>query len=147
MKKISSIPPSLSKISNLKRLKPLIGIYFLCFHGQVLYVGQSTNIPLRVDGHEIEGYDRIFFVETSKKKLCRTEHFYISVLQPRHNKSGKRSGNLIFSEKEVAEIMNISVDAARKLSSPSSFGPSIFDVNVLREFLLNDREMSVRVAA
>lgn len=60
------------------------GVYFLVQNEEVVYVGQSVNIYLRITQHGIK-FDKYAFVPCPVNLLDRLESFYIHVLRPRLN--------------------------------------------------------------
>jgi predicted GIY-YIG superfamily endonuclease len=68
--------------------KPLVGIYFLILRDEIVYVGQSTNILLRIAEHQKQGkvFDRFSFVLVPADHLDEHEAEYIVKFSPRGNK-------------------------------------------------------------
>lgn len=67
-----------------------IGVYFLIKDGEVVYVGQSTNIYARITQHWSDVYggkefDSYAYVLCDRGVLDRLESLYIHCLQPRFN--------------------------------------------------------------
>lgn len=63
-------------------------VYFLSLAGKVVYVGQSTNLYLRILAHlsdESKLFDRVFYMHVPKKHLNRIEARLISELKPQLN--------------------------------------------------------------
>jgi predicted DNA-binding transcriptional regulator AlpA len=70
-------------------------VYFLISFGQIVYVGQSKCLPLRVGQHKQstkkapkKNFDRVLFLRVPYEKLCDAESYYIKLLDPILNKSG-----------------------------------------------------------
>jgi len=78
----------------------ITGIYFLIKNGQVSYVGQSTNILIRLKSHASMGvdFDEYRFIACPKSHLNRMERRYIVEFNPPLNKRFRRSlGNKDYS--------------------------------------------------
>ncbi len=69
-------------VSNIK-----IGVYFLIHKDEIVYVGQSTNIDLRITNHKEKVFDRILYILVKKERLILEEDYYISLYKPRYNKT------------------------------------------------------------
>ena len=83
------IPPeSIKNIKNVRRWSPEItgsGVYMLCLHGEVVYVGQARNIAERVRTHGSDKFfDSVFFVnaQTAENEMDIMEAVLIAVLNP-----------------------------------------------------------------
>ncbi len=65
-------------------------IYFLILAGEIVYVGQTTNLIKRLGRHLQDGkeFDSYSVVECEKRDLLRLEMAYISELKPRYNVMG-----------------------------------------------------------
>ena len=64
------------------------GIYFLCDGNDVVYVGQSSDVIMRVIAHHREKkkvFDQVFFLPCCVKHLNREEEKYIKLLVPKYN--------------------------------------------------------------
>lgn len=64
-------------------------VYFLYHRGEVVYVGQSRTLKLRIDGHISEGvkvFDAVAFIRCDFRELTRIEGHYIRELAPKYNK-------------------------------------------------------------
>jgi len=65
-------------------------IYFLCLNGDVVYVGQTTDLARRIVSHSDNQdmlFDRVFYLLMSKKHLLKIEAKFISALKPRFNRN------------------------------------------------------------
>lgn len=72
------------------------GVYFLCWNGVVVYVGQSVSLISRAAQHaRVKTFDDIFAVKVSPAYLNRVEGFWIDHLRPRYNHDSK--GKLIMA--------------------------------------------------
>lgn len=71
-------------------------IYFLVENGEVVYVGQSTNLSGRLGQHVgIKPFDQVFYFLVPEDHLFEVENSLIKFLRPRLNISGKgQVGNL-----------------------------------------------------
>jgi len=79
----------LCKVPNIKRLKKRVirGIYFLIAKKTVVYVGQSSNIIMRTNGHKHKIFDRVLYIESDINSLNDLETHYIIAFNPKYNKS------------------------------------------------------------
>lgn len=66
-------------------------VYFLIDRGQVVYVGQTTNLLQRIADHyaggEGKSFDEVYFVPVKIQELCQVEAAFIARLAPRLNES------------------------------------------------------------
>ena len=69
------------------------GVYFLVQDLEVVYVGQSRNVFVRVSEHKDKAFNRYAFLPCSHAMLDQLESLYIHVLRPKMN------GNLNREEK------------------------------------------------
>lgn len=77
----------------------IVGVYFLVRQGCVVYVGQSTNVLLRISQHVDESrrectwwgrsepklFDSVCYVSCGISDLCRLERAFIIELRPEYN--------------------------------------------------------------
>lgn len=66
----------------------LCGIYVLFLADRVMYVGQSTNVQIRLATHAAAGeipFDRYAFIACDASRLDQTEAAYIAALRPEKN--------------------------------------------------------------
>jgi predicted DNA-binding transcriptional regulator AlpA len=61
------------------------GVYLLFEKGDLLYVGQSTNVYSRVPQHRDKPYDKVLFLPCSIEVLDVVESALIAALRPRLN--------------------------------------------------------------
>jgi hypothetical protein len=61
------------------------GVYFLVQDQEVVYVGQSVNVYLRIAQHVDKKFDKYAFVPCKAELLDRLESLYIHTLKPRLN--------------------------------------------------------------
>lgn len=65
----------------------ICGVYFLVNKGEVVYVGQSTNIHMRIAKHiGVKDFDSFHFAECDKFILDEVEAAYIVALDPPLNR-------------------------------------------------------------
>lgn len=82
----NGIPEILWDIKGIKPLEPLRGVYFLFLNDEIVYVGQSTNIHLRVQQHRDKEFNRVFYQEVPiEMDLLAIEKYYILKFRPRYN--------------------------------------------------------------
>jgi len=67
-------------------------VYFLILNGEIVYVGQTTNLKARIRAHRSEGkvFGRVLYLPTPKARLDQVEARFIRELRPPCN---KRDGN------------------------------------------------------
>jgi hypothetical protein len=100
----SDAPESIARLTGLRHIDPAHfvcpGIYFLCLGDEVVYVGQSVNVPGRVMTHVHESRrpagktfepSRIFYLPAPESELLRVESEFIARLKPRYNGETKRA--------------------------------------------------------
>ena len=61
------------------------GIYFLVKDDEIIYIGQSINIPARLAQHVNKHFDRVFVLECSQSELNTVERIYLNHFRPRLN--------------------------------------------------------------
>jgi hypothetical protein len=83
-------------LSRALPVTPRSGIYFLIQDGEIVYVGKSIHIPLRLRDHKRNGkiYSHVFFVECQKEDLDELERHYIQTFLPRLNIALKRQAEI-----------------------------------------------------
>lgn len=65
------------------------GVYFLILKGEVVYVGQATNMWKRIGQHMVDNtkwFDAVSCKPIPKKALFEWERYYIERLAPRYNR-------------------------------------------------------------
>jgi len=62
----------------------VVGIYFLVKDNDIVYVGQSIEVPSRVRGHKSTGkkFDSAYFIPVPEAALNEVERAFIAVLKP-----------------------------------------------------------------
>jgi hypothetical protein len=66
----------------------LCGVYFLLLGAEIVYVGQSNNVLMRLASHQTRGeieFDRFFIERCSQAQVANLEAMYIAKFKPRHN--------------------------------------------------------------
>jgi len=66
-------------------------VYFLCDVDEVVYVGQSSNLPSRLDFHlkdKNKDFNHIFYLPVIRSEALKTEDRFIQTLQPAHQPGG-----------------------------------------------------------
>jgi hypothetical protein len=85
-------------LGELKRnsvpLQKLCGVYFLFSGDEIVYIGQSRNVPARVQHHmgSDKEFDRYSHIVLPADSLNEWESFYIHLFQPRYNKGDYNHG-------------------------------------------------------
>lgn len=74
-------------------------VYFLMRGSECVYVGQTTNLPVRVSAHRrgtkhtpVKDFDRVFFVYVEAKDLNEVESDFIKRLKPIYNIAQNSAG-------------------------------------------------------
>ena len=61
-------------------------VYFLIDAGQIVYVGQSTNLASRLITHRnVKEFNRILYMPIENNRLDEVERFFIETLEPKYN--------------------------------------------------------------
>ena len=68
------------------KLKPEIGVYFLFNMGELVYVGQSTNVFVRICAHTEIEFDAYTVISCSDDQLRSKEAIYINLFMPPGNR-------------------------------------------------------------
>lgn len=84
------IPPVLRPLAGMARHLPVIpitcGVYFLVSGAEVVYVGQSVDVMLRVANHAGDKFfDGAFFIPLDAQELDAVEGAFIRALRPQRN--------------------------------------------------------------
>lgn len=84
----------LKTASDIKKLRlkknfKVCGVYFIFDGDEIVYVGKSVNIFVRVNSHRFK-WDSFSFIEVKEGRTqLDLEHKYIMQLRPKHNKASK----------------------------------------------------------
>jgi hypothetical protein len=81
-------PTALKEIEGLELLGETADcrVYFLCDGDTVVYVGQTTNLAVRLSSHNNDKtFDRVFFVRCSSEEMGPLETKWIKALRPKYN--------------------------------------------------------------
>ena len=84
-------PDSISRVRDLEPVAvflPKTGVYFLCYNGTCVYIGQSVDITERVKTHIRERrfkFDTAYSVAIVKEELDTMERRFIKILNPIYN--------------------------------------------------------------
>ncbi len=100
----SDAPESISRLIGIRHIDPAHflcpGVYFLCVGDEVVYAGQSVNVPSRIMSHINESrrlagktFDpaRIFYLPVPESELLRVESEFIGRLRPKYHGETKRA--------------------------------------------------------
>jgi hypothetical protein len=68
-----------------------MGVYLLMLRGQIVYIGSSLNMPVRVAQHRGNGrpFDRAFFIATTARQRHALERVMIRAINPPQNRVGR----------------------------------------------------------
>lgn len=101
------------------RERTVPGIYFLIDGQEVVYVGQSMNLPLRIHQHRRANekkFDRFTVYPCPAKLLDKIERHYIQLLRPKYNLAPLPYGDHFLKAAdaiEAARLMKASRDGAQ----------------------------------
>lgn len=106
-----------SMIVDSSRSIPCVsGVYFLIKGGEIVYVGQSTNIFCRIGGHlQTKDIDGFSYIECPVSDLDFLESVYIHKFMPRLNGRPKKASSsfMICAPMSLASVAD---EAARRIS-------------------------------
>ena len=102
---LDSKEKSISEILNKKIKADLFlrkqpGVYFLIKEDEVVYVGQSEDVPVRIRSHKHGGlieFDHVYYLHVNPENLVEVEKHYIRLLKPKRN---RRSISQLFTKKQ-----------------------------------------------
>lgn len=126
---MSGLPPSLQSLAGKLRLHHdmdgFSGVYFLCCQDEVVYIGQSTNIPARIGQHRGDKtFDRAYWMPVPAHRLDEVEGAMIRHYRPRLNISASgtprapAARNLDLTSREFGLVPLIGVDdSTREIGS------------------------------
>ena len=62
-------------------------VYFLLYNIEIVYVGQSVNVPARIHQHTLnKDFNRVLYLPVVEENLLKVERFFIEQFQPKYNK-------------------------------------------------------------
>lgn len=78
-------------------------VYFLLDNIEIVYVGQSINLPGRLTQHTLDkNFNRALYLPVVKENLLNVERFFIEHLKPKYNKEGYlKYGKFRYKDKEM----------------------------------------------
>ena len=90
-------PEAISEVGNLKEI-PIngcpVGVYFLALDGEIVYVGQSKNVLLRMENHRKDKvFSNAYLVQIPEQQLDSVEGAFIRALRPKYN--GIKDGKMV----------------------------------------------------
>ncbi len=94
-KEIGIVPTKIQGVKSLNRVPKneyTSGhcVYFLCYKGEVVYIGRSENVFRRIQGHlGDKQFDDVFYVNVKPDQLSVVETSLIAELSPKYNKKSK----------------------------------------------------------
>lgn len=101
------------------------GVYFLFDGDRLVYVGQSTHVPARIEDHLREGripFDRATFLPVEPEKLRERESYYIDLLDPEYNRTGQFARDRRYYEKIENEWFVEGLDDIFETDEPDPIG-------------------------
>jgi len=92
-------------------------VYFLMFKSEVIYIGQSINLPARLVSHKRseKKFDRVLYLPIAEKGLDKTERQWIEELKPRLNLNGT-GGARKYSPDPSLKKSILTIDSGNRLS-------------------------------
>jgi hypothetical protein len=92
------------KGQNPNAVCPLIGVYLLLLNGQIVYVGSSTKMPERVNGHRTNGrpFDQVFYIATTADEREALERTLIKAIDPPQNRQHREARAPVRRDREGA---------------------------------------------
>ena len=64
-------------------------VYFLIDNSQIVYVGQSMSLGLRIHAHRTDkNFDKVLYMPIDEYRLLEVERFFIETLEPKYNREG-----------------------------------------------------------
>jgi hypothetical protein len=74
-------------------VQPLIGVYLLLLKGEIVYVGESLNMPKRVAEHRSNWrpFDQVFYIATKANEREALERVLIKAIDPSQNRAHRRT--------------------------------------------------------
>lgn len=85
----NGIPEILWDIKDIKPLEPIRGVYFLFLNEEIVYIGQSGNVHLRISQHIKEKekeFNKVFYQPVPPEMdLLAIEKYYILKFRPKYN--------------------------------------------------------------
>ena len=90
-------------------------VYFLLHDMEIVYIGQTTHLPTRLQSHQKDKeFNRSFYIEIPESDLLRVESALIKAFAPKLNgKHGERELNE--TDKEILEEYNLRFLIMKKL--------------------------------
>jgi len=91
-----------------------VGIYFLLSNGEIVYVGQSTDVDSRIAGHvsatkkNKKEFDSAFWIEVPEHDLGPYEGAFIRALAPRYNWTAPKD---VARDAEILALYGMAPDA------------------------------------
>lgn len=83
------VPEELQPVAGMLRVaEPRPGVYFLILDREVVYVGQSQDVPERLKAHRKEArkaFDYALYMPCPSDSLLDVEAYWITKLRPKHN--------------------------------------------------------------
>lgn len=80
-----------------------VGVYFLIDGDEIVYVGQSINIMVRISTHNDKKFDRYAYIACDKSSLDFLESIYIHFLRPRLN--GDQTSTMKCAPMQLKDIL------------------------------------------
>ena len=84
----------LAHIKSLEKLTDQPCIYFLCLHDQIVYVGKTINLSVRMINHKsCKHFDSVYYIRLdhySATHIDLIEQYFIDLCSPKLNKKNKK---------------------------------------------------------
>jgi len=116
---------SLETKKYIKVKNEIPGIYFLLAGFTIVYIGESLCVPVRITAHSDKTFDYWVYIPTyhlSSIKRKAIEKFYINKYNPIYNKQLKNTKLKFKNEKEIHNLLDITINQHYEIIKPELFG-------------------------
>jgi len=105
--KTSSLPKALRTMEHQlyewTHIEGVSCVYFLCNKGEVVYIGKTTSLGIRLASHIFnKEFTKTFYIKVPKSELSKTELAFIRILRPKYNEVSKNCA-IRLEDKEVMQ--------------------------------------------
>ena len=88
-------------LHEVPNLSPYCGVYFLIQDDEVIYVGQSVNVPSQIFQHKLDkAFNRVLYLPVPESDLGTVERAFIKALEPRLNLEPSPVNQIIVEDTE-----------------------------------------------
>jgi len=100
MKSFHKLQHESIKLKKYSKVEPCV--YFLIDKNEIVYVGSSINLSIRLPGHATKKYDEIYYTSVSTENSKEVEKSYIEKFNPKYNISGNDEYDSTLIEKTIS---------------------------------------------